>query len=81
MKAVRKFSIEDGFLRMETVFLPEEDSLDDPMSCKVLISIDPDSSAPQAFFLDCDSSFPLYLRLQEVKHAMSVVCQMFSIRL
>lgn len=80
MKAIRTYQIdpEEKLLRMDSVVPPiEEDSLEFPWKLSITASVSPDSIAPQAFFLNCDSDVPLDVRISEMQHFLTVLKIMY----
>lgn len=79
MTAIRTFELDpqEKLLRMESYFPPEEDSLELPIHTTITVSVSPDSTAPQAFFMNCTPETPLDLRLQEMQHIINVLKLMY----
>lgn len=83
MKAIRTFQLDpdDKLLRMDSIVLPieedSEDSLEFPQKLSITASVSPDSVAPQAFFLSCDSDVSLDVRIREMQHFINVLKFMY----
>lgn len=79
MKAIRTYELDpkENLLRMESFISPDEDSLELPIHTTITVSVSPDSTAPQAFFLTCTPETPLDLRLQEMQHIINVLKLMY----
>lgn len=82
MKAIRTYEISDGYLRKKTTFLPDEDSLDDPMQCMISVRIDPDVDGipvdgADVLLIPYPADLPLDLKIQEMQHFLNTLNQMF----
>ena len=80
MKAIRTYQLDpdDKFLRMDSIVPPvEEDSLEFPWKLSITAYVSPDSVAPMAFYLNCDSDVPLDVRISEMEHFLLVLKTMY----
>lgn len=83
MKAIRTYRIEeDAHLIQKTVFLPDEDSLDDPKEISVVGCIDPDGvpyleDYPAVKLSVHNTDVSLDLEIQETVHFLNLLKFMY----
>lgn len=79
MKAIRTYRMEDDRFFQYTTFLPEDDSLEDPLQCTCSAVVSPDG--PQegdSIYCLPVPEMPLDLRIKELNHFLKLLNFMYD---
>lgn len=76
MKRIREYRIINGVLYCKTVFIPEGDNVDLPMSLTMTAALYPDKPA-KWLTISADMDIPMKLRIEENRFFMDLLTQMF----
>lgn len=79
MKAIRTYRMEDNSFFQDTTFLPEDDSLDDPMQCTCSARVSPNGPQEGDMIMCLPvPELPLDLRIQELNHFLTLLQYMYE---
>lgn len=79
MKAIRTYRMEGNHFFQDTTFLPDEDSLSDPMQCTCSARVSPFGPQEDDLIMCAPvPELPLDLRIQELNHFLKLLNFMYD---